>query len=402
MVSRRPRGAGRPAREIAAERRRRIDCRMGRPSGAKLCVLLLVALALCPAAGCGDAVDTGAGHRFALPAASDGAGPLVVWDAVRAAGDWEESEVVAARLGAEDAPVVLSEARWASCNALSRRWLAWEQTGIRKDGLPTACVYDLDTGRRVWVDRSSSGGKAPRVSGSTLVWLRGGGSRWDLMSLRLPDGEEQALVSHRWPMLSPAVAGPWVVWTDRRRGAENSDIYGYNLDTGEERAICTAPGSQQGADVSGPWVVWTDYRRSAGQAEIYENADIYGYNLDTGEERLICDAPGSQGSPAVSGSWVVWDDYRRSPSGGDIYDDADIYENADIYGYNLDTGEERLICDAPGSQLSPDISGPWVVWTDHRRGVDDADIYGYDLRTGEERAVCRDPGTQRNPLLPSD
>jgi len=43
-----------------------------------------------------------------------------------------------------------------------------------------------------------------------------------------------------------------------------------------------------------------------------------------------------------------------------------------------------------------------VVWTDHRRGVDDADIYGYDLRTGEERAVCRDPGTQRNPLLPSD
>lgn len=346
MGSRRPRGAGRPAREIAAERRRRIDCRMGRPSGAKLCVLLLVALALCPAAGCGDAVDTGAGHRFALPAASDGAGPLVVWDAVRAAGDWEESEVVAARLGAEDAPVVLSEARWASCNALSRRWLAWEQTGIRKDGLPTASVYDLDTGRRVWVDRSSSGGKAPRVSGSTLVWLRGGGSRWDLMSLRLPDGEEQALVSHRWPMLSPAVAGPWVVWTDRRRGAENSDIYGYNLDTGEERAICTAPGSQQGADVSGPWVVWTDYRRSAGQAEIYENADIYGYNLDT--------------------------------------------------------GEERLICDAPGSQLSPDISGPWVVWTDHRRGVDDADIYGYDLRTGEERAVCRDPGTQRNPLLPSD
>jgi beta propeller repeat protein len=294
-------------REIAAERRRRVDCRIGRPSGAKLCVLLLVALALCSAAGCGDAVDTGAAHRFALPAASDGAGPLVVWDAVRAAGDWEEGEaveVVAARMGAEDAPVVLSEGRWASCKALSRRWLAWEQTGIRKDGLPTACVYDLDTGRRVWVDRSSSAGTAPRVSGSTLVWLRirsgwaffsilGGGSRWDLMSLRLPDGEEKVLVSHRWPMLSPAVAGRWVVWTDHRRGAENSDIYGYNLDTGEERAICTAPGSQQGADVSGPWVVWTDHRRGV------DDADIYGYDLRTGEERAVCSDPRTRRNPLL-------------------------------------------------------------------------------------------------------
>jgi beta propeller repeat protein len=368
---------------------------MGWPSPAKLCVLLLAVLASSLASGCGDAGETSAGHRIALPAASDGAAPLVVWEASRDAGDSEESEVVAARMRGEDAPVVLSEGAWAKCTAHSSRWLAWEQTGIRKDGLPAACVYDLDTGRRAWVDRSSDRGMAPMVSGSTLVWLRVSGaaddeSRWDLMSLQLPSGTEKALVSHPWPMLSPAIAGSWVVWGDRRRGAENSDIYGYDLDTGKERVICAAPGSQQGADVSGSWVVWADYRRSADNADIYENADIYGYDLDTGEERLICDAPGSQVFPAVSGSWVIWADYRRGP------------DNADIYGYNLDTGEERLICDAPGSQVLPDISGSWVVWTDYRRGPGNADIYGYDLRTGMESVVCKDPGNQTNPLLPSD
>lgn len=176
------------------------------------------------ASGCGEAVDTSAGHRFALPAASDGAGTLVVWANSRDAGDCEESEVVAARLGGEGAPVVLSEGAWAKCTALSSRWLAWEQTGIRKDGLPSA-----------------------------------GGTAGD-----------------------------------------------------------------------------------------------------------------------------------------------DIYRDADIYGYDLDTGEERVICDARGSQVNPDISGFWVVWTDCRRGADDSDIYGCNLETREGLAVCRDPGKQMNPLLPAD
>ncbi|NLE22847.1 MAG: hypothetical protein GX624_08730 [Actinobacteria bacterium] len=87
---------------------------------------------------------------------------------------------------------------------------------------------------------------------------------------------------------------------------------------------------------------------------------------------------------------------RRGTAGDDIYRDADIY------GYDLDTGEERVICDARGSQVNPDISGFWVVWTDCRRGADDSDIYGCNLETREGLAVCRDPGKQMNPLLPAD
>ncbi len=100
------------------------------------------------------------------------------------------------------------------------------------------------------------------------------------------------------------------------------------------------------------------------------NPDIYGYNLNTGEERPICTEEHTQSSPDISGDWVVWIDGRR---GG-----------ADIYACNLATDEERAVCTEEHLQFDPAISGDWVVWEDHRNSVKDSDIYALRLTELEE------------------
>ncbi|MBU7014128.1 MAG: hypothetical protein HXS52_04840 [Theionarchaea archaeon] len=66
--------------------------------------------------------------------------------------------------------------------------------------------------------------------------------------------------------------------------------------------------------------------------------------------------PSSENSPAVYGTIIVWTDYRHG--------------NADMNGYNLDTGEELQITTNPEDQYSPAIYGYVVVWEDERNRVD--------------------------------
>jgi beta propeller repeat protein len=62
-------------------------------------------------------------------------------------------------------------------------------------------------------------------------------------------------------------------------------------------------------------------------------------------ELQITKDPSSQNNPAIYGTVVVWTDYRQG--------------NADIYGYNLDTGKEFQITTNPEDQFSPAIYGIW-------------------------------------------
>lgn len=111
------------------------------------------------------------------------------------------------------------------------------------------------------------------------------------------------------------------------------------------------------------------------------NFDIYGKNLLTGEEFVICNNPANQEDPAIYDDIVVWHDLRN-----DIYDE-------DIYGKNLSTSEELVICTNPAGQVWPDICGDIVVWMDTRNSPW-YDIYGKDLSTGQEFPVCTNPGNE--------
>jgi len=55
----------------------------------------------------------------------------------------------------------------------------------------------------------------------------------------------------------------------------------------------------------------------------------------------------------------------------------------------------------PYAQTSPDVDGRFVVWEDHRNGVD-ADVWGYDLLTGMEFPIYQGPGDQQRPKISGD
>jgi beta propeller repeat protein len=96
--------------------------------------------------------------------------------------------------------------------------------------------------------------------------------------------------------------------------------------------------------------------------------------------------------PRISGNIVVWYDFRHDPTGA--------AGNADIYGYDLATGQEFAICTAGGRQWYPDVDGNIVVWEDSRNG--NPDIYGKDLSTGQEFAIATGSTSQENPVISGD
>ena len=71
--------------------------------------------------------------------------------------------------------------------------------------------------------------------------------------------------------------------------------------------------------------------------------------------------------------------------------------NYDIYGYDIDTGIEFVICKNSSNQATPAISGNIVVWRDERNG--NYDIYGYDMETNMEFAVCINSASQTYPAV---
>jgi beta propeller repeat protein len=83
------------------------------------------------------------------------------------------------------------------------------------------------------------------------------------------------------------------------------------------------------------------------------------------------------GTPDTDGSFVVWRDGRN--------------DRGDIYGRDLFGGSERVICDAPGVQWQPHVSGDTVVWVDERTnyqyGGEDYQVFCYDRSTKQELSI---------------
>jgi len=99
------------------------------------------------------------------------------------------------------------------------------------------------------------------------------------------------------------------------------------------------------------------------------NTDIYLYDLETQQEKII----GSQGliheNVIISGNKIVWQDNRNG--------------NYDIYLYDLETNTETQITFDSFSQTNPSISGNRIVW-EHQKDWRSSNIYLYDLETQQE------------------
>jgi TolB protein len=120
-------------------------------------------------------------------------------------------------------------------------------------------------------------------------------------------------------------------------------------------------------------VVWSDYRQGHG------NSDVYGYDLNTGEEFQITTDKDEQDDAAIYNNIVVWEDERGV--NGDV-----------LYGYDLDTKEEFRVHKSywcfvlEMSQHKPAIFEDMVVWT---TGLD-YEIYSYNMSTSREVKIAVD------------
>ena len=237
----------------------------------------------------------------------------------------------------------------------------------------------------------------------------------DLLEVRGYDVTDVPYVSYE--ASAHAMAGDYIVWTDKRNG--NSDIYAYQISTATEFPVTLAAGRQSAPQVSGDYVVWQDERNG--------DADIYAYRFSTATEFAVTTAERQQRYPQIDGDYIVWQDERNNEpdiyayqiSSGDeigvsnqfgdgeqlaplINGDNIIWRSFqsgfnDIYGYRIANKEQFVISDANGSQYMPVLSEKYVVWVDNSSGDDD--LYAYNLITSQTLLVSATAGQQWRPQV---
>lgn len=248
-------------------------------------------------------------------------------------------------------------------------------------------MYNLSSWEDIQVTTNGSIQWSPAIDGDLIVWEDARNGNWDVYMYDLSSGEEIQITEDGSSQMNPVVSGEGlIVWEDNRNN--NWDIYVYDLSSGEEMQITPNGSDQIAPAIYGNIIVWEDYR-NAGQT-VYDNispqelasldADIYGYDMSTGEEFLVTEDESWQGEPAIYGNRIVWTDLRNVEQTSDGSDntsqDSGMFD-ADIYMYDLSTGEELLITEDGSWQEEPGIYENRIVWTDYRNG--NQDIYMFEL-----------------------
>lgn len=182
-----------------------------------------------------------------------------------------------------------------------------------------------------------------------------------------------------------------------------------DLDKNQELATIQLPSDIVGYDISGDYIVWSDLRNEKkniadlGSFDI-ANADVYVYNLKTGQERQLTQDSSAQVSPKIWDHYVVWMDNR---------DDSvkEYPSDWQIALYDLDTDEMKLVTNGSGGNTDPDINDGLIVWEDgrnvkdkgHRAGSNlpenNTDIYLYDIVKGNTIPIATGPQKEGRPQV---
>lgn len=168
-----------------------------------------------------------------------------------------------------------------------------------------------------------------------------------------------------------------------------------------------------GFDISGDIVVWSDLRnenrslRDLGDIE-KANADIFMYNLKTGEQKQISTDPSAQLSPKIWQNYVIWQDNRNDTT-------KDYPGKCSLYLYDLNTGKEEVVTSTLAAHSTYNIHDFRVVWEDDRnnkatrivRGGDNVpennkDIFCLDIREKKEFPIATGPLMESKPDVYGD
>jgi beta propeller repeat protein len=212
----------------------------------------------------------------------------------------------------------------------------------------------------------------PAISDQYVVWIDQG----RLMAKALSGGSPFPVASGSPTHTDPAVCGSLVVWSD---AGNNSDVYAKQLPGGAVIPVATSPGVEAYPDCDGQRVVYM-------YAPLNGPSDIRLYNIGTRQTTTVANQPYNEWRPAISGSRVVWQAFT-----GDIQ----------IYGKDLDTGQDFVVSEGTDNQTAPVISGSTVAWEDNRSG--NSQIWWRDIATtmpqGGIPVDSTLTGSQREPSL---
>ncbi len=290
--------------------------------------------------------------------------------------------------------------------AISGQVVVWQDYRNKENPAydPTGCdqarnclaadIYarDLSTGIEQRLTTATDG-MDPDIDGDRVAWRNW--STGKIIVYDLADGTRQnaSTMGGTVQMITPAVSGSIVVWTDYRNSSKYGDIYMRDLSQPADEPVSQASADpaipavkkdKRHPDIDGDVVVWEDWR-NAYQDDWgwWHNPDIYMKDLSTGVEQSVCTNTSDQYAPVVSGDRVYWMDYRSG--------------NWDIYMLDLATGIESQVTFDHTDQSWPAADGDFVTWKDTRNGNED--IYRLNIVSGTVEAVTTDPASQKIPAV---
>jgi hypothetical protein len=263
-------------------------------------------------------------------------------------------------------------------------WVAYELTGFG-GATVTYGATNLSTGATYTADATAAGGQRPiALWQDDFVWVDGA-SPYTIQSYNLSSGQRRTLVETPNRIQSVDVWGNRLLWLQEVAGTDRSEILSRDLVSGQD--VIVAAGSEY---VRGPRL-WNDV--AVWEQAVYPGAqrDVRGYRFSTAESFAIAANPWDEFEPVVSGRDVVWTDDRQGTPG-----------STDIYAAGLGALDAPFpVCTADGAQEAPDVWDGLVVWQDGRDAgnLSGSDVYGYDLDRGQEFAVTRHIGAQGTPAI---
>jgi hypothetical protein len=267
------------------------------------------------------------------------------------------------------------------------KWLAWSDDPRDTQRI---AVRNLASGQEYTVTAGNSLGWPVDVGGEVIVTAEmdfdqvARRSRYGIFGYRLPEGQRFTIAAleggttasgapfYRSP---PRTDGKTVVWAEG--GGDSFAIRGYDLAAQRLITIGGEGGLKEAPAISDGLVAWRD-RRHTGPTAV--EADIYGYELASGQEFRITPGSESVGFPVVAGRAVFWI-VRRGDS-------------AFVVGYDVATRQALSLAELALDPMAYglDAEGDLVVWS--TRGELDEDVFAYDLKQGKQFLVSRAIGSQ--------
>ncbi len=272
----------------------------------------------------------------------------------------------------------------------------------------TATLFgvDLNAGRVVWSDgnihvhdlstgnsKTLGAGAWPSLSDNQIIWVRGSA----LIAYDLNSGQERTVL----PRFSgtPKLSGNLAIWIESRNGKEQIVLKDISTNT-PPLQLTTYPSDHRLPAIDGNRIIWEDSRND--YADIFTCTYISGSEGDqpSCQETPVVEATGYQRFPDISGNriaWENWDDgtgennvrycdfipgkqacsaVRSIPANTSVYtfpkvhDEHIVYqvvEEADIYSYNVTSGQQVLLDVDSYNHEEPLVFGDDVIWQYERQ-----------------------------------